>query len=75
MTTVGEGYDPALAQHDIEIQFSRKALIQLERKIVESRTFRIQIIGTHHSRVPPRIASSNPAPLKNGDISDSMILG
>ena len=64
----------ALAQHDVEIELLRETLVELQRKIVEPRAFRIQVIGAHDGGVAPGIAAADPAALEHRHIGDAVIL-
>ena len=44
VTAVGEQYQAALAQHDVEIQLLRETLVEPQRKVVQPGAFRIQVI-------------------------------
>ena len=67
--------DAALAQHDIEIELARQALIEPEREIVERDRFGIEIVRPHDGRVAPGVAAAEPALLDHADMAAFVGLG
>ena len=46
----------------------------LQRKIIEPRAFRIEIVGAHDGRVAAGVAAADPAALEHGHVGDAVIL-
>src|SRR5579863_4462679 len=67
--------DAALAQHDVEIELAREALIEAQREVVEGDRFGIEIVRAHDRRVAPGVAAAEPAFLDHADPGLLMGLG
>src|SRR3954451_973368 len=65
--------DAALAQHEVEIEFGRKPLPQLQRMLVDPRTGVPEIIRADDRRVAPGIAETDRAFFEHRDIADAML--
>ena len=75
MPGVGQGQHAALAEHDVEVQFTRELFVLLQRELVEACAFGVQIVRAHDGRVAPGVAAPDPAGLEHGDVGDAMIPG
>ncbi len=65
--------DAALAQHDVEIEFGRQPLPQLQRMLVDPRAGVPQIIRADDRRVAPGIAEADRAFFEHRDIADAVL--
>src|SRR4029077_9679134 len=70
---VAEVQDPSLAQHDVEVELAPESLVELECVIVEGGARGIEIVGSHHLRVAPRIAAPDPPAIEHRDVAHAVL--
>src|ERR1700691_490209 len=72
---VGHVENAALAQHHIEIELARQALVEPEREVVESDRFGIKVVRPHDRRVAAGVAAAEPALFDHADAGAIVGLG
>ena len=75
MAAVGECEDAALAQHDVEAELVREALIESQRQLVDTRALGIEIVRADDRGVSARVAASQPTFLDDRNVADAMVPG
>ena len=69
VTAVGEEHESALAEHDVEIQLAREALVEPEGEIVQPRALGEEVIGAHDGGVAPGVTAAEPAALEHRHVA------
>src|SRR6185503_10892317 len=73
MTAVRQAHEAALAEHDVEVQIAAQLFVESQRKLVDARALREEVIGADDRRVTTRIAAADPAFFENGDPRDPVV--
>ena len=71
---VRDNENAALAQHHVEVELARQALVEPERHVVQRDRLGIEIVRAHDRRVAPGVAAAEPALLDHRDARAAMVL-
>ncbi len=66
---------PALAQHDVEIQIVPQRLVEPERMIEELGARRVEVVRACYLGVPARITAADPAFFEQRDVANAVLAG
>ena len=70
-----QGEVPALAEHDVEIEFRRHLLVQLHALVVEAHAFGGEIVAADDGGVASAAAGADVALFQHGHVGDAVIFG
>ena len=71
---VGEEHEPALGEHEVEVELLREPFPKTHGVLVEGARFVPEVVRPNHGRVASRVAAPDPALLEHRDTGDAVLL-